>query len=165
MTSYRCRKYEGAPHSEKKRYAAQPPSKLSPRKTTSSRPVKRVKHLYSLIPEGSWWWSLRKRSSLVNPHVGYPLGAYNLYSAGEHVIRRLKANLTEDSSSKVYWVEEQATHGQISPVFHSFNGIVNWLLYEGLSRGWLTVETFWTQEYAWGGKVRPSEYFVQLNKR
>ena len=93
MTNYQYRKYEGAPHSEKKRHAAQPPSKLGPRKTSHSRPVKRVQRLYSLAPKEDWWWSSRKRSSPTNPHVGYPLNSYQLYSAGEHVIRRLKANL------------------------------------------------------------------------
>lgn len=165
MTNYHYRKYEGAPHTEKKRLAAQPPSKLAPRKTSHSRPVKHVKHLYSLAPKEDWWWSSRKRSSPTNPHVGYPLSTYQLYDAGEHVVRRMKANLMEDTVLKVYWVEKQVAHAQCSPTFHSFDGIVSWLLFEGLSRGWLSVETFWTRGYTWKGKHTPSEHLAKLNKR
>lgn len=166
MTNYHYRKYEGAPHSEKKRHAAQPPSKLGPRKTSHDRPVRHIKSLSSLAPHDSrWWWSSRKRSSPINPHVGYPLSTYQLYSAAEHVIRRLKANLIEDTTLKIYWVEAQATHAQLTPVFHNFTGIVSWLLYEGLSRGWLTVETYWTPKSTWRGKVHPAEHLAKLNKR
>lgn len=167
MTNYQYRKYEGAPHTEKKRLAPDPPSKLTPRKPhPAPRPEKRIKNLYSIAPrDGRWWWSSPKGSSTPNPHIGYPLGIYQLVSAGEHVVRRLKANLWVDTKLKVYWIEEQATHAQLSPVFHSFNGIANWLLFEGLSRGWLVVETFWSREYTWKGKFYPSEHRAKLDKR
>ena len=121
-SSYYSRKYAGAPHSEKKRETAPTPSKLAPRKEGPFKaPSRRVKHLYDLGRkdkiEGPWWDKF-----FFNPHVGHRVGSYPLYSAGEHVIRRLRANLIEDTNLKVYWIEEQATRAQLSPVFYLFPG-------------------------------------------
>jgi len=168
MTNYNYRRYEGAPYKEKKRLSPEPPSKLLPRKQgPSPRPPKKVKNLYSLAPKGPWrrWYlPAYDKYDPVNPHVGHRVGSYSLYSAGEHVIRRLKANLMEDTTLKIYWVEEQATHAQLSPVFYSFEGITNWLLYLGLEKGWLTIESFWMREYTFGGKVVPKRHGIKFNK-
>jgi hypothetical protein len=41
----------------------------------------------------------------------------------------------------IFWLENEATKIQISPEFHNFDCLIDWLLYEGLSRGWVYVES------------------------
>jgi hypothetical protein len=43
---------------------------------------------------------------------------------------------------KVMWVECQSTGDQLSPEFSSRKGMIYWLEFEGLRRGWLKVVSY-----------------------
>ena len=139
------RKYDG-PTIQEKRLEA-PPSP-PPNRYRGVRPgdKKRSKGPVSVADLHSWgrdkdsrlWWS-RWGKPRYCPYVGYLNGSYRT-GVGQHVIRRLRAVLYEDKMFGVVWLEDQSTGEQISPEFSSRGGLLNWLEYEGLGRGYLEVE-------------------------
>jgi len=130
MTNYQYRKYDGAPHSEKKKEAPQEPSKLAPRGKKRKKDVV-FTNLYQLRKGKNGWYD-----TLFSVHVGKDLGVWGSYRAGEHVVRRMKANILRDTRTRLFWIENQVL-GPVSPEFHSFENIMNWLIFKGLYEGWL----------------------------
>lgn len=130
MTNYQYRKYEGAPHSEKKKDTPAEPSKLAPR---GKKPKKDIvfTNLYQIRTGKTGWYD-----KLFSVHVGKDLGVWGSYRAGDHVLRRMKANILRDRRTRLFWVESQI-RGPVSPEFHSFENLMNWLIYTGLHEGWL----------------------------
>jgi hypothetical protein len=131
MTNYQYRKYEGAPHSEKKKAAPAEPSKLSPRGKSKKRKDVVFTNLYQLRKDKGGWYD-----TMFIVHVGRNIGVWGSYHAGEHVVRRMKANILRDTRTRVCWVESQIT-GPVSPEFHDFENLMNWLIFKGLHEGWV----------------------------
>lgn len=142
------RRWDGIPHSEAKRMPVEPPkSKLQPRKKGSKKLDEYIISAYSLTPEefyggGWWWWGRNKRVLHFIPHAGHEFGGWSIRSAVEHVQRRMKADIRKSRSLGIYWLEAQGIKKQLSPEFSSFQCFVWWVIYLGLSKGWLYVEGF-----------------------
>lgn len=134
MTNYQYRKYDGAPHSEKKKDAPQEPSKLAPRGKKKRKKDVVFTNLYQISTRKGW------EDKLFCVHIGKDIGVWGSYRAGEHVLRRMKANILKDTRTSLFWIESQIK-GPISPEFHDFVNLMNWLVFTGLHEGWLFVSS------------------------
>jgi hypothetical protein len=78
----------------------------------------------------------------------------NLWSS--YVIKRLKALVKLDTRTGLVWLEDQSTKAQVSPEFSDRPGLLRWLEFEGLRRGWLKVGTYIRR---YGGKENRVAYY------
>lgn len=137
------RRYDGIPHPEAKRMPVDPPhSKLQPRKSgTHQKPVKKGSvwnmRWDNKPKERGWYWWVR---SWYCPHVGTQVHGY-MHGRLDHVVQRMRGLLLEDRATGVYFMVAQHDRSkQISPEFSSYENVRNWLVFEGLRRGYLLVK-------------------------
>ena len=143
--SYSQRKYAGLPVHELKQIIKEPPPKSFHGITgyRGGKVKEEITALHKLRPKDRKHWYFGN-SSKFYVHIGRVNRCYQ--SGLIHVIRRLKAHLMINKSMKIFWLQAEATKQQISPEFHNYDCLINWLIYEGMSRGWLYVET---GKYEW----------------
>ncbi len=158
MTNYNYRKYEGAPHSEKKKTAPKEPSKLAKRGKKRRKDIVCVS-AYQLERRNARKWDFWEGVPCL--HVGEKIRLWGCYSAMEYVVKRMKANILRDTRTKVLWVESKI-FGTVSPEFHDFENIMNWLVFKGLEEGWLYVETFTNKHWKTGEKYRVTRLARQI---
>lgn len=129
------RKYDGPPAAEKRRY---PVVKL-PQDFHINLPAPRKKvhptQIFSHYRSHKW------DSKSFSPWVHKEMRLWHREFACEHVIKRMKGILLWDEDTKLLWVMDQATKCQLSPEFSSHWCLLNWLEYEGLVRGFLSIST------------------------
>jgi hypothetical protein len=161
MTNYRYRKYEGAPHSEKKKLPPEEPSKLAPRGSKPDKKTVVITDFWHVRPKkhGKWGrWSWGKKVYI--PCCGREFGTWNAEFAADHVLKRMKCNLVIDKALGVYWVQEHSTKNQVSPEFSNYDCLINWLIYKGLEDRWLHVAS-----HIWRRKNQvQAEYHCRLEK-
>lgn len=142
------RKWAGPPHSELKKEAPPEPSKLSKRKPGGSpKPVIKKASQWNMYRDRPretqyrcYWWDRMWHC----PYLGVDVRGW-LGGCQDHVLRRLRGMLMEDSDAKIYFIIAHHNGKQISPEFSSYENLNNWLIYEGLKRGWLKV----TKQQEW----------------
>lgn len=144
--SFSQRKWAGAPHSEKRQGAPPEPSKLAPR---SKKPKKDIvfTNLYQLRKNSGWY------DKIFCVHVGSDVHVWGSYHAGEHVIRRMKSNILRDTRTSLCWIESQI-EGPVSPEFHNFENLMNWLIFKGLYEGWLFATSDTVRSWRTGGEEK-----------
>jgi hypothetical protein len=142
MTNYHYRKYEGPPIQELKQESTEPAPKSFHGITDykGGKADEEITNLWRIKPktDGKRWWF--RDDPVFYVHVGM-IRRWGYHSAPDHVIRRLKAHLIRNKDMGIFWLQAEATKQQISPEFHTYSCLVDWLMYEGLSRGWLYVES------------------------
>lgn len=136
------RKWDGIPHTEQKRL---PPPDNMPKDFGPRRSHKTSSEIFR-ISQLSWGGFFDKTLS---PHIGVPVTTWNIYSACDFVVKRLKALIIRDKDARYLYIITQGTKEQISPEFASQDGIVNWLIYRGFEEGWLSVSssTWWGETH------------------
>ena len=139
------RKYDGPPMQELRHGPTPTPPPPSYRqrgkKYKGQGPIVTTDIAWRWHAKGWHWDSEKRHAKETSPFTGIARGMWGDWWMS-HVIKRLKAVVKRDLRSDILWLESQATKAQISPEFSSRNGLVYWLEYTGLERGWLKVETY-----------------------
>lgn len=165
MTNYHHRKYEGAPAPEQRKLPPKepPPPKFHQKTGPKPKPDEEIIDLWKIRPKKGkyrWWWS----EPFDSVHIGKTT-RMGFYSVPGHVIRRLRAYLVRSNSMDVFWLQNEATKAQISPEFSNYDCFMEWLIYEGFSRGWVWVETGKTTWWSREDKVQKVRKWSRLAKR
>ena len=150
--TYSQRKYAGLPRHELRQIPKEPaPKKFhGVTKTKKEKPDVEIIDFWKIRPprDKKWWFY---GGGVAPVHVGTRVSNWCVQKSGEHVTRRLRAYLVRSRSMGIFWLENEATRKQISPEFSSYDCLLDWLLYLGLSKGWVWVETWWCK---WDDKHR-----------
>ncbi len=135
------------------------PSKLQPRKPHKDRKDIVTSNTFSLpwskalaffVPLTNPFW----RRVYLCPYLNIPVT--NDCWAYDCVTKRLKAYLVRDRKLNIWWLQSTVTKQPISPEFSSKDSLTNWVIYEGLTRGYIKVESFT------GYKGRVINHFVNI---
>lgn len=152
---YYQRKYAGAPHKELKQIQPAEPSKLGPRKKNKHKKDVVITDFWHLRP--TKWRGWRYTARVFVPACGCSFSVWNVEFGAEHVMKRMKCNVVIDRRMNIFWIEEHSTKKQVSPEFHNYNCLINWLIHKGLETNWLYVtgemRTFWREKPRYCNKL------------